>query len=382
MDNRTDISILLEKKDIINQCIEILRDEILYYNRYPIRDYSTYGKSFRFKYLIFELSNMFRFYFNGNNMFNPSLLLSYYYNHKSQIFQYYNFMIKGNHLSKKDLPEKIVNNLDLFLSTGLISVEANTYKMNYRVINLFGLILLADMYSLKKNMVWLSSDSLATSRLFRTYVKRNQFFFSNRKKIKILDLCCGNAVIALSLNSLIPANNIQLFGLDINERAIEMAKLNCFLNRINHTKFYIKSLYDYEFNRNFDIIVSNPAYGSSSFEAKRLCHWSGETGIEQLVKIFEHIKNNLNTNGFFFVMSTSPVVNGKSLLLDHLQKYYTKVLNMTYEILETYNISTMNISSSNYKIRQKAIIYGNKNISGNGKINIITNKYFKWLNAF
>lgn len=75
----------------------------------------------------------------------------------------------------------------------------------------------------------------------------------------ILDLCTGSGAIAVSLAKYIP--NSKIYGIDISEKALEVAKKNAEFNGVkNYIEFRVSDLFNKIRNQKFDIIVSNPPY--------------------------------------------------------------------------------------------------------------------------
>ena len=76
---------------------------------------------------------------------------------------------------------------------------------------------------------------------------------------KILDLCTGSGVIAISLAKYI--KNSQITAVDISKKALKVAKINAVMNGVNQqVKFITSNLLESLPKEKYDIIVSNPPY--------------------------------------------------------------------------------------------------------------------------
>ena len=81
----------------------------------------------------------------------------------------------------------------------------------------------------------------------------------NIKEKKILELCTGSGVIAISLARYISGSKIK--AIDISEKAIKVAKKNAIENDVYSNIEFIKSnMFENLREEKFDIIVSNPPY--------------------------------------------------------------------------------------------------------------------------
>ncbi|MCP8971103.1 class I SAM-dependent methyltransferase [Ectobacillus ponti] len=70
-----------------------------------------------------------------------------------------------------------------------------------------------------------------------------------------LDVGCGYGPIGLSLGKAYPSRQVEM--VDVNERAMELAKENAVLNRVENVKIYKSSVYE-NVTGQFAAILSNP----------------------------------------------------------------------------------------------------------------------------
>lgn len=73
---------------------------------------------------------------------------------------------------------------------------------------------------------------------------------------EVLDVGCGYGPIGLAVSSLVPQGRVTM--IDINERAVELARRNAELNGIRNVEVLQSDLYAAVKNRSFDVIVTNP----------------------------------------------------------------------------------------------------------------------------
>ncbi|MFC5528004.1 class I SAM-dependent methyltransferase [Cohnella yongneupensis] len=72
----------------------------------------------------------------------------------------------------------------------------------------------------------------------------------------VLDVGCGYGPMGLTAARLAPQGHVTM--IDINERAVELAKHNAAENRIENASFLPSDLFDAVKDRTFDVILSNP----------------------------------------------------------------------------------------------------------------------------
>ena len=78
------------------------------------------------------------------------------------------------------------------------------------------------------------------------------------KKILILDIGTGSGCILISLLS--ELKNSNGIGVDISNKALEIAKINALKHEVDHKLRFEKKCFSKIFYKKFDLIVSNPPY--------------------------------------------------------------------------------------------------------------------------
>ena len=131
---------------------------------------------------------------------------------------------------------------------------------------------------------------------------------TKKDSIKILDLCTGSGIIAITLKKELELKSVELIASDISEEALVVAKENAELNNAN-IKFIQSDIFN-NIDEKFDIIVSNPPYIDRKDEITmktnvlsydpHLALFAEEEGMYFYRKIVEEAKNYLNDSGVIF----------------------------------------------------------------------------------
>ena len=124
-----------------------------------------------------------------------------------------------------------------------------------------------------------------------------------KDKDKILDMCTGSGIIAITLAKNVEKSNV--FACDISLEALKVAKENNELHNTN-VKFINSNLFENIEEKNFDIIVSNPPYITEKEMQKlenqvrkepELALYGGVDGLDFYRKITENAKEYLKKEG-------------------------------------------------------------------------------------
>ena len=125
------------------------------------------------------------------------------------------------------------------------------------------------------------------------------------KSISILDVGTGSGCILISLVS--ELKNTSGVGIDVSKKALQIAKKNAFLNKINNKVKFLKCSFEQSNFKKFDLIVSNPPYIERG-KIKRLNDdikkhepWvaldGGNDGLDVIAKVIYKAKYTLKING-------------------------------------------------------------------------------------
>lgn len=131
---------------------------------------------------------------------------------------------------------------------------------------------------------------------------------TKKNNLKILDLCTGSGIIAITLKKELSQFSIDVVASDISEEAIKVAKENAQVHDAT-IKFIQSDIFDNIADK-FDIIVSNPPYIDRKDEVTmqdnvlkydpHLALFAEEEGMYFYRKIIEQANDYLNENGVIF----------------------------------------------------------------------------------
>ena len=126
---------------------------------------------------------------------------------------------------------------------------------------------------------------------------------------EILDIGTGSGCIAISLAKNLP--NAKVSALDISIDALKVAKENAKINNVS-IEFINADIFEYQFDKKYDVIVSNPPYVLESekplmkqnvldFEPKLSLFVNDDNPLIFYKEIFNFSKKCLNKNGKIYI---------------------------------------------------------------------------------
>ena len=155
---------------------------------------------------------------------------------------------------------------------------------------------------------------------------------TKKNNLKILDLCTGSGIIAITLKKELDQFSIDVLASDISEEAIKVAKENA--QSHDATIKFVKSDIFNNIDDKFDIIVSNPPYIDRKDEVTmqdnvlkydpHLALFAEEEGMFFYRKIIEQANDYLNDNGVIF-FEIGHDQKDKIIKLADINGYYAEV---------------------------------------------------------
>ena len=160
-------------------------------------------------------------------------------------------------------------------------------------------------------------------------------FISVHSDDVILDIGTNTGALLLYANMFKPK---KLIGLDINEKALEICKMNMDYHNITNYELICCDAMNY-IGEEVDVIICNPPYfktdinNKSNNEFLNLAKHENGFTLEGMIKT---AYNNLKLNGKFFMLFTSQRLNEVFVLLE---KYHFKVklLKFVYDENKEYS---------------------------------------------
>ncbi len=96
-------------------------------------------------------------------------------------------------------------------------------------------------------------------------VEKAESILKKIQKPKVLEIGVGSGIISVMLAILIP--DIEIMAVDINDKALELAKSNAIKHKVKDKITFIKSdLFENVPNIDFDMVVSNPPYIANNYK--------------------------------------------------------------------------------------------------------------------
>jgi hypothetical protein len=132
-----------------------------------------------------------------------------------------------------------------------------------------------------------------------------------------LDLCTGSGIQALNG----AASFEEVWGGDLNPRAVAFATANAAANGIAHARFVESDLFA-KVEGTFDLITANTPFLLLDEGSKALDGYGGKYGMEVELRLYEALDRHLRPGGTSLIVASSAFVDGRNLLEERLRDIF------------------------------------------------------------
>mgnify|MGYP003575584643 CR=1 FL=1 len=146
---------------------------------------------------------------------------------------------------------------------------------------------------------------------------------------RCVDIGTGSGVGAILLAEALPYADI--FGVDINHKALSLAALNARANKITNAHFQYSDLLK-DLQGEFDLVIANPPYLVDP-EARVYRHGSGPLGAQLSLDIVDAALNRLAPGGTLMLYTGVAIIDGQDPFLEAVRQT-VKSTGCTYQYTE------------------------------------------------
>lgn len=173
------------------------------------------------------------------------------------------------------------------------------------------------------DFVWIGSDSLLLAERLRNLDWEGRL---------AVDIGSGTGIQAIALSA---RPGARVIAVDINEKGLRYGKLNSMINKKSNINFVRSDMFS-AIRGGIDIIVSNPPFVFLPPEQKMANRdgYGGDLGLEKIIYMLEKLPEYLNPAGTAVILTLSPVVRGRDILLERVRKILSKNYVIDYEIVD------------------------------------------------
>lgn len=321
----------MENISLEKEFIEVIEDTIIFLRK------KGYEKVVELPYVkgkIFSVINDFSFFFGKkDSIFKSSFLFfirRWLFNDKDLILLC-DFFIHN----KKKMYSKVCSllgehNVENMLKLDILSKDfdesgKSLLKSQIRIIPFNNEYFISDPFDRAiRDFVWIGSDSIVLAERLKCL---------NQKGKVAVDIGSGSGIQAITLSN---DPHTKVIAIDINEKGLKYGKINAIINKKTNMDF-VKSDMLSAFRCGIDTIVSNPPFiflPSSEKEINR-DGYGGTFGLEKIIYILKKIPQYLNPGGKAILLTVSPVISGKDILIGEIKKLFNDnnyVIN--YEVID------------------------------------------------
>lgn len=156
-------------------------------------------------------------------------------------------------------------------------------------------------------------------------------FIEIKKTDLVIDIGTNTGALMLYANMHHPR---KIVGIDINEKAIALAKENMLINKVNNFELICADGNTFKYNEEADVIIFNPPYFKKPLKDEAINKYLALAKYEDnfmLDSMINTVNRNLRNGGTFYYLFQTSRLN-EVLIALHNKKLVVKKLKFVYDI--------------------------------------------------
>lgn len=268
-----------------------------------------------------DITNIYTFFrYRGNSLLRGSIFPSFYEKiyckRNQQGYLLYKLFYKNLPLSPEEI-SKVFSEIEIteLICNYILVRSGDLYFSLLKITPCEGYSFISSIANVTPGeFVYLGWDSLVFAKYLRDSLHKESI---NR----CLDLCTGSGIQSVIISPFCK----EIIASDVNPNTPILGRANAYLNGVANIDFIISDLFA-KIEGKFDLITINPPYVFlPAPEETTRCGYGGENlGMDITLKIFEQLNEYMTEKGSARMITASPVINGKEILIEAIRKKISK----------------------------------------------------------
>lgn len=202
--------------------------------------------------------------------------------------------------------------LELLEEAGALETLPGGFRSRVRVSTLAGQLFLHSAYpTTEDDAVFFGPDSYRFIRLIQERLRR----MDCPSFETVIDVGCGSGIGGIAVAESLGANSkARILLSDINERALNMSRVNCAINDVKNAETIPADVLN-GLPIGVDLVISNPPYLVDA-QKRTYRHGGGDFGFDLALRIVTGAIEHLKRGGSLILYTGTPVVEGRDVFYD------------------------------------------------------------------
>ena len=207
------------------------------------------------------------------------------------------------------IPAEIFESLE---RANALEFKDGVWLSKIRVSNIDGILFIHSEYpTIQTDSVFFGPDTYRFTAAIKHHFAEHQYPVK-----RVADICTGCGAAAILLAQMFP--HAEIYGLDINETALEFARINSTANQLENVRFVSSNLLA-DIAGDFDFITANPPYLVEASK-RDYRHGGGLYGYQISLDIIDCALARLNLGGTLLLYTGVAIIESTDLFLEEVNR--------------------------------------------------------------